>query len=257
MSSPVRLIGLLGGSGHGKTTLGDMLGRQAGKATTLEYGAYVISFANKWGIHWPVPAESGYSIKRIHEIGDSLAVVLNKYFTSDTGQKLTAALVKDAIVQSQGFEALKDYLRSDNFPRNITMANRGQHRALLEFIGTFLMELVADDIWDQLLEPDLCLALGRHDLVTVCIRLPPNAALMRTYHGVVVKVVNDRVPAKPNPTEARMAEISPDVIIHNDSNLLALERTAKVIWSVLQHEDYHSGKMFKPIRLFASDYLDT
>lgn len=251
MSSPVKLAGLAGGSGHGKTTLGNMLGELAGKATTLEYSTYVIALANEWGIHWS--AQSGYSMKRFHDIGDALTLVLNRLVSNNSGRKLTKALVKEAMAKSGGLSALERYLKKDKFPRNISMANRAEHRELLEFLGVFLVEFVAEDFWDLYLDPDLRIAVESHDFVSVSIRMPSNAALIREHGGAVVKVFNPRKEVKKNPTEAGLIDIRPDVIVVNDLGLPALRRTAKFLWGLLDN-GLESNRADNPVVLYATDH---
>lgn len=252
MNKPVKLIGLLGASGHGKTTLAEMLGSQVQAAVTLEYGQQVIDFANHWGMHWP-PPNHGYLAKDIQEISGSLSNVIQKRI----GLRLASTTIKDCIASSRAFGKLREYLLASKFPRNITMSNQAQHRELLEFLSVFLVELVADDFWDQLIEPDLCAGLSTNDLVSVCIRQPSNAALMRRHNGVVVRVINPRIQAKTNPTEARMNLIQPDVVVYNDSNLLALQRTAKILWDILHHDWFARRPFDGPVELRAGDYIET
>lgn len=240
---PPRPIGILGGSGSGKSTLAHHFNQLACAGETLEYHAYVIEIARKWGEgpDWVDGATSQGWVGDESLVGLSRAVSMVTGVEYDLQQIVTAYATIDPQIQKK----IVAYWNTRLHPSALTVRNRGGHRPLLEFIGGLMQEGVSSSFWDDLIEPDIQAAVARHGHVSVCIRYPSNAELIRSLGGQIVRIVRPREEEDDSdrPTERFVDEIKADLTVINNGNRPQLAAAANMAWGLLGAEPSEQGRV--------------
>ncbi len=243
------LVGLSGGIGQGKSTVGKML-RQLGKVgpdCDLESSYVVTDVLNAWLIEWPQPLDRSTDLI---DLANQLIQLLPEVVSSFSPYRVTAddlqILRTDSsrAANAKLMEYLQNRRQSNNenveFPLPLTPENKGLHRDLMQWIGAVMVEKVNGRFWSDITgaRVDQLKAVG-HDCVTVGgIRSEGDAAMIRERGGVVVRVLRPGATADNDPTETWMNSWKADVEVINNGSLEELHQTVQNFW-----DDLGAGKV--------------
>lgn len=243
------VVGLTGGMGQGKSTVGHLL-RQLAKVdyrADLESSYPISEVANAWMQTWPKPLklEAGQTVVELANILiRSFPAVLERL----TGKTLTYDQLKIDATNPKSLELhnrliayLEQYLglteteRTVQLPTPIFEENKRLHRPLLQWIGGVTIELGVPTVWSDLLDRRIKqLAERNYVLVTVGgIRYDHDVAMIKANGGVVLRVERPDSLSSSDVTETSMQEIRPDITIVNNGNLEQLELAVNQLWADL------------------------
>jgi hypothetical protein len=243
------VVGLTGGTGQGKSTLGRMLRSLANVdyRADLEFAYPVTEVANAWMLTWPQPlalSPDDTVITLANELIRSFPMVVEKY----TGKKTTydayrigndaasLELHNRLIKYLSIWTALSDSERAVQLPVPITASNKGLHRALLQWVGGVSVALITPSIWDDLIDHRIKeLAERGYKLVTVGgVRYPHDAEVIHDNGGVIVRVVRPETKLSTDVTETSMSEQKPDTEVINNGSLDELDTVTHQLFSDLE-----------------------
>lgn len=127
----------------------------------------------------------------------------------------------------------------------ITASNKESYRALLQWLGGYLVARISSTIWYD----ELFRRINVHDsdknlVVIGGVRYPSDAAYVREQGGLVVGVERPELTADSSDiTERNRSEIKADITLYNDGTLNQLRATAEHLWNDLsiskQSPTYH------------------
>ncbi len=244
------VVGLTGGMGQGKSTVGQML-RELAKVdykADLESSYPITTVANQWLSTWPqslVLAANETQIQLANRLIESLPPIIEEV----TGKSTTAKVLQINEADSANVtlhKRLLDYIgqwleesegeRHDRLPLPIVPQNKALHRALFQWLGGMAIELIYRPIWSDLLDKRIKqLAERDYKLVTVGgIRYDHDADMIQANKGVILKVMRPHSAHSSDVTETSMSEVEADIVLHNDGTLAQLEWVVRQLWQDLQ-----------------------
>lgn len=243
------VVGLTGGMGQGKSTVGEML-RGLAKVdykADLESSYPITEVANEWMETWPKPLKfplDGNVINLANELIENLPPILQR-ITGKTAE-VKALQIKN---EEASFELhnrlirylvkwtlLSDHERVVQLPTPIDPDNKGLHRALFQWIGGVTVAVVSPTIWSDLLDHRIKQLSERgYKLVTVGgIRYSHDAEMIHANNGLVLRVARPNSDESSDVTEISMNHIMPDAQLYNDGSLEQLEKVVRGLWRDLQ-----------------------
>ncbi len=239
-------IGMMGGSGQGKTTVARMLREMvgAGPECDLETSYVITVVLNSWIQTWPDPIDATADIIDIaNELIPALIPILNQL----THRELTFDSLKvernEASLDLN--KKLLDYLLArrtvgekvqELFPAPITPDNKQLHRSLFQWMGSIGVLRIDATFWSELTGKQVeQLKNTNVPLVTLGgIRFPADLAMVHALDGIVVKVTRPNMSVGTDPTEATMTQLVSDVDVLNNGSLEQLRTAVEQLWQDLQ-----------------------
>jgi hypothetical protein len=250
------VVGLSGGMGQGKSTVGKILRKLAevGPENDLENSYIISDVLNAWLAVWPK------DIKREADVVDEanlLIELLPPIMTQKSGKPVAADQLK--ITRTEASLAanakLLSYLKAWRlaedvtlrFPLPIAPENKHMHRELMQWIGANAVERVDKQFWSDMMGKQLDgLAKSGAPLVTVGgIRSKGDADMIHAHKGVILEVMRAETRVDSDTTEM-WNDWQPDIEIHNNGTLEQLEAAVAILW-----QDLQSGKTQKEYKAVA------
>jgi hypothetical protein len=237
----MKLVGITGGIGHGKSTLAADLAACSPKSQHYESSGIIIEVINAWrAANPPFPADSG--IEQINRWLLTLPMALKSVVHTTASQPDLRLTTERLNSYPEHYSKLLDYLllARDNKQlqkEQITAENKRDHRALLQWLGGYLPKMIDEGIWfDEIIRR--VGDLKDIQLATVGgVRYVADAERVKRAGGVIVEVnrsahdEQDRVDV----TERERAMLKPDTRVLNSASLAALQFCARRLYDDLQN----------------------
>ena len=255
------VVGLTGGMGQGKSTVGEIL-RQLAEVdykADLEASYPISEVANAWIATWPKPLDMAAG-QSLVDLANELIVKFPPILEQITGKSAevsrlvidpydpqSLALHNRLLRYLDHWVLLSDKEATAQLPTPITPDNKGLHRALLMWIGGVSVEVVSPTIWSDLLDRRIKQLADRgYKLVTVGgIRYDHDADMIHANDGTVLKVSRPNSAKSSDITETAMKDIIPDSVLYNDGSLAQLEAVTQKLWRDLEAHtpkaEYHAS----------------
>jgi hypothetical protein len=114
----------------------------------------------------------------------------------------------------------------------ITSDNKDSYRALLQWLGGYLVARIGDSIWYDELFRRVNLYDADKSLVVISgVRYPSDAQCVRDNGGIIIGVDRPQLESDTTDvTERGRSDITPDTIIINDGSLEQLQTTTEQLW---------------------------
>ncbi len=248
------VVGLTGGMGQGKSTVGAKLRELAGAdyKADLEFSFVVSEVANDWIATWPKPLVQQPN-QALVDVANELVETLPPIIEARTGKTADSAklIIDDSELHSRLLHYLGKWLglndeeRAVQLPTPVEPANKALHRALLQWIGGGLIEMVSPTIWDEVIDRRIKQLDGRdYKLVTLGgVRYPQDVTMLHANGGLLVRVIRPNAEISKDATEVQ--KLVPDVELINDGTLVQLynevERLYRDIMAGSVKPTYHAA----------------
>jgi hypothetical protein len=249
------IIGITGGIEHGKSTLASFLSETEPNSIVLETSLIVSEVANELNKNTKSPPNP----KSIKDINNFLEP-LPKIIADVTHAKLTFEQIK--VSKPLTDTSLSDYERllvyldkvqtnPELISSNITIENKTNYRAILQWLGGYLVQNVDKNIWYKEILRRLKTAASRGASLGIIggLRYPNDGKLVHNAGGVIIDIyrpnyedleLNDL-------TEKDRSKIAVDLKIVNDSSIEALKTCAGKVYDDIKNNKiktvYFASKM--------------
>lgn len=245
----MRLFGITGPIGHGKTTLADALMTLENPAVHFEPSNVIAEVANEWFATFPkelLVDPIDYSI--LNRWTTDLATVISHQIKYVDPNQLR--ITHDQVIgESKYYFKLFMYINLIRqgvipFAEPITLANKDKHRNILQWIGGFVVHRADQGIWFEHIEK--LLKKAEKDGVKLGIvggiRYPYDAEVIRRNKGIIIKLLRADLPERElaDITEEHRNEIKVDTTFISDSKPNAFKEMVKIFY-----RDYLTNDMLK------------
>ena len=228
------LIGITGAIGHGKTSLAEALQKTESNSLHLETGMLIAEVAD--ALHKrldvvPKPDDIAAINSWLGYLPEIIMAVTNKK------SQTTDIIINESDINNHPelYEKLFVHLKTlankpDLAKQTITVANKANHRAFLQWLGGYLVVKVDKGIWYDELVSRLTTANKALGIISG-VRFPSDADAVHAAGGIIVKIQRPFVPEKDaqDPTERERKNVKNDVTIINDGSLQQISRCAFVL----------------------------
>ncbi len=245
----MKIVGLTGGTGQGKSTFGKMLRDLAGvdSKADLEFSYPISEVANEWMKNWPQIIEHSGN-RSVTELANELIQTYPEVLKRLANESTTFEVLKVSDEESSqrmhaklleylsNWTALSPGERAKQLPTPISPENKGIHRKVLQWVGGVTVELVDAQTWSNLIVRRIKQLDQRgYGLVTVGgVRFTEDAAAIRNCGGVIVRVIRPETALVSDVTERSAAEVSEDSQVINNGTLDELQVVAQDIYADLK-----------------------
>ncbi|HEX9679087.1 MAG TPA: hypothetical protein VGA08_00505 [Candidatus Saccharimonadales bacterium] len=238
----MRLFGITGPIGHGKTTLANALIALETPSLHIEPSDIIAEVANEWFATFPKdllvdPLDYGLLNRWL----DDLARVVSHQIKPTTGNQLH--ITHDQVLgESKYYYKLFmhfNLIRQGVIPlgKAIVIDNKDKHRTILQWIGGFLVHRVDSGIWFDHIERLITQARqnGTKLVVVGGVRYPYDASVIRQNRGILIKLVRADLPERElaDITEEHRREITVDTTVISDARPEALPELVKALYQDL------------------------
>lgn len=236
------IIGITGGIGHGKSTLAEALARAEPRSRHFETYEIIAEVVDAWHAQ----TERVPNPHKIAEVNEWLALLPPLVYETLHQKIEPAALQLDLNVINtypEVYEKLFAHLqRLQENPgllrERIGPENKANYRAILQWLGGYLVLKVDPGIWYQAIMRRVQ-AAAREGVVLCTIggvRYPSDAEIVRQSGGRIVQITRPFVRDQDmsDPTERERIKIKPDITVSNDAGIVELARCAYKIYADLQ-----------------------
>lgn len=243
------VIGLTGGMGQGKSTVGAKLRELAGVdyKADLEFSFPITEVANQWLSTWPEPLVLNPD-QTIEDLANKLIETLPAALDQWTGRSVSTDKLRVAsrdesyklherlIIYLHEWLALESEERKVQLPLPIVPVNKTLHRSLLQWLGGAMIELVHPNIWADVIDRRIKQLDGRgYSLVTVGgIRYQQDMTMIHNNGGLILRIVRPNTLTSSDVTESAMQHVQADVELQNNGTLQDLELVVGELWQDLQ-----------------------
>ena len=245
----MRIFGITGPIGHGKTTLANALMSLETPAIHIEPSDIIAEVANEWFATFPKELlVDPIDYQLLNGWTTDLATVVSHQIKYVDPNQLR--ITHDQVIgESKYYFKLFMYINLIRqgvipFAEPITTENKDKHRNILQWIGGFLVHRADQGIWFEHIERMLkkSAAEGVKLAVVGGVRYPYDAEVIRRNEGIILKLLRADLPERElaDITEEHRNEIQADTTIISDSRPEAFKELAKIFY-----RDYLTGDLLK------------
>lgn len=228
----MKLIGITGAIGHGKSTLIEFLQKQDNSICTFESSILISEVANELNKYFPKDC----SVNNIALINEWLSNLNNALFKSTNVNSPTVILTTDTDKQDPDFVKLFQYIDIVNkYPniinQQISPDNKELYRPLLQWLGGYAVTKIKNTIWYDELIRRAKEKRGCKLSIIGGLRFKSDADVVHLNGGRVIRIIRPvELKDSDDTTERESSEVVADSIVMNNSNLQELEINAKQIY---------------------------
>ncbi len=233
----MKIIGITGAIGHGKSTLSNFLQQQDDNITVLETSSVIAEVANQLNSTLPEfidPTDITAINKWLSEMPNILAGVAGK--TIDPG----LFIISYELINSNptDFSKLISYINqlNDNpamARQEINTDNKQQYRSILQWIGGYCATKLPGNIWYEELirRANFAIKNGAKLVIIGGVRFISDADVIHSNGGIVVRITRPTdVTDSSDPTEHESQTIKADTAVVNDGSLENLKIKATKLY---------------------------
>lgn len=230
----MKLVGITGAIGHGKSTLIELLKKQNNSICTFESSLLISEVANELNKYFPENCNK----HNVDSINEWLSYLKTALFKATHVNSPTVELSTKIDKQDPDYIKLFQYIDLVNknpsiINQKINPNNKEIYRPLLQWIGGYAVTKIKDTIWyDELIRRAKAEEKNGCKLSIIGgLRFKSDATAIRLNGGKVIRIIRPvSLTDTSDTTERESNEIEADSIVMNDSNLDDLELKAKQIY---------------------------
>jgi len=236
----MRLFGITGPIGHGKTTLANVLMALESRAVHIEPSDIISEVANEWFATFPkelLVYPIDYQL--LNQWTTDLATVVSHQIKYVDPNQLR--ITHDQVLgESKYYFKLFMYINLIRqgvipFAEPIVLANKDKHRNILQWIGGFLVHRADRGIWFDHIERLLkkAEADGAKLGIVGGVRYPYDAKVIRRNQGIIIQLLRADLPERElaDITEEHRREIKVDTTIISNFRQEALNELVKAFYN--------------------------
>ena len=239
------LLGITGAIGHGKTTLAEALQSVEPDTLHLETGMLVAEVANRLRTDNPVPTSCELSAVNawLRPLPEHITELLHTSVQASR-LKLHKGQVRENPAMYEKLFLYIEHCRAKPAlaTESITPDNKQDHRALLQWLGGFLVKRVDAGIWYNELVRRLTNAHPHLGIISG-VRFPEDAQIVKSSGGYIVEVIRPNMPEADlsDPTERERKGIYVDITVYNDGSMKDLYNLAQKLIKDLERNAAQSN----------------
>jgi hypothetical protein len=234
------LLGITGAIGSGKTTFADCLMKIEPSHAFYDTSLLVAEVADVF--NKALKAELAYdTANKPLDIANQVLIwlpdAISEILHQDVVWNQLAITTHHALARPEHYDKLLVYLKQTEkkpklLDKPITPRNKSDYRALLQWLGNYLVVKVSKTIWyDELMRRATLRDQDKNMVLIAGVRYPSDAEVVRTHGGIVIDI--ERPGAQSPATDATESErqnIKPDIIVINNGSLANLDHVAETVW---------------------------
>jgi len=249
------ILGITGPIGHGKSTLAKAFMAIDKSAVRIESSTLIAEVANKWLKNFPkelLVDDHDYDI--LEAWTTELSIIASEALqikihpeqllitekTFNEAPETVARLVRYISLIEQGVVEINS---------EINDGNKDKNRAILQWLGGFLIVRVSEGVWYDEIERQILDAetKGKSLCLVGGIRYPYDAEVIRRNGGKLAKLIRKDLPPRDSSdiTEAHWAKLKVDTAIKSTASKEALGEMARAVYEDLLADnllpEYNSG----------------
>ena len=229
------IIGITGGIGHGKTTLAEAFSRIEPQSIHLESSDVIAEVVDAWHAQ-TTKLPNPHSIEEVNAWLDMLPSILGLTVHEQINPQMLHFAMDDITKQPALYDKLFTHLQllQENpalLSQRINITNKGQYRAVLQWLGGYLVKKVDPGIWYKEIMRRAHEAESQGKLLCTIggLRFPSDAEIVRGGGGFVLLIHRPLMTEQDisDPTERERAQIKANVTVTNDAGLTELVMCAQ------------------------------
>lgn len=234
------ILGITGNIGSGKSTLSNMLLPLEPKHALYETGQIIAELANEFNQFMADELTLGQNTKDediINQVLTPFTDTINEFLHKNVTWNQLALTKQRVAEHPQNYVKIFEYLKTvKNDPlllqQLITAENKDDYRALLQWIGGYLIATVHQTIWTD----EVFRRISKYDadkkmIVINALRYPADANVVRRRGGRIIEISRPSLQADTNDiTEEQRNHIKPDIKVLNNGTLAQLQQAVEKMW---------------------------
>lgn len=243
------VLGVTGPIGHGKSTLANALMDLEHPSVHMETSILISRVANEWLPNIPrTLLLNKTDFDALNLWTDNLSEIVSRQLrkVNPSALRITQANIDKEPRYTEKLFAYLDYIRQGvvGFGETITEENKDRHRAILQWLGGFLVYRVDKGIWFEEIESLIqkAEADGVRLYVVGGVRYKYDAQVLRRNGGIIIKLVRADLPEREvnDITEQERNQIRADTTFISDASPRALNEVSHAFFHDLLLNDLSS-----------------
>lgn len=254
------LIGITGPIGHGKSTLAHALLEIEPRSIHMESSMLISEIANEWIKQLPDEIfDEKATVETLNPWIDTLAEIVSQNITQvDANQlRFPSDVLEKAPDEVEKLFMYLDLIHQGMIERRtlITEANKDKHRAILQWLGAYMVKKIGKGFWYEEIERRIHIAhqRGCHLYLIGGLRFPYDAEVIQRNKGVVLELRRTDVVERDmsDITESERTKIPYDAKVINNAGIDELHRLVPVLYEDVKHhtlkKKYHTSDYNKKV----------
>jgi hypothetical protein len=234
------ILGITGAIGSGKTTISNFLAELEPQHAVYESGQVIAELADAFNQALTSELSFGIPTSDTELVNQTLiwfTEAINEQLHQDVTWNQLALTRHRLAVHEQHYEKLFAYLRDvrttpDIATQTITKENKAAYRALLQWLGGYLVITISKTIWfDEIFRRVDLYDADKRLVIINGLRYPSDAETVSSRGGLIVEVTRPNLQSDTKDvTEAERSKIHPDTILINSGALEELKNITEKLW---------------------------